>query len=69
MLGYAFLRLWLFKRVKKPVQELEWEDLTLSTDQVSGEKHLRHQMTKDGFYKGRLVKDLRKPVKEDQEQE
>jgi len=26
-------------------------------------------MTKDGFYKGRLVKDLRKPVKEDQEQE
>jgi len=30
---------------------------------------LRHQMTKDGFYKGRLVKDLRKPVKEDQEQE
>ena len=45
------------------------KNLTLSTDQVSGEKHLRHQMTKDGFYKGRLVKDLRKPVKEDQEQE
>ena len=40
------------------------KNLTLSTDQVSGEKHLRHQMTKDGFYKGRLVKDLRKPVKE-----
>ena len=35
------------------------KNLTLSTDQVSGEKHLRHQMTKDGFYKGRLVKDLR----------
>ena len=45
------------------------KNLTLSTDQVSGEKHLRHQMTKDGFYKGRLVKDLRKPVKEDQEHE
>lgn len=38
---------------------------TLSVDQVSGEKHLRHQMTKDGFYKGRLVKDLRKPIKEE----
>ena len=34
---------------------------TLSTDPVSGERHLRHQMTKDGFYKGRLIKDLRKP--------
>lgn len=38
---------------------------TLSTDPVSGERHLRHQMTADGFYKGRLVKDLRKPIKED----
>ena len=26
---------------------------TLSIDPVSGEKHARHQMTKDGFYKGR----------------
>tara|TARA_B110000014_G_scaffold46929_1_gene31092 strand:+ start:34 stop:243 length:210 start_codon:yes stop_codon:yes gene_type:complete len=41
---------------------------TLSTDQVSGERHVRHQMTADGFYKGRLVKDLRKPVKEDEDQ-
>ena len=41
---------------------------TLSTDQVSGERHVRHQMTSDGFYKGRLVKDLRKPVKEDDNQ-
>jgi len=39
-------------------------DLTLSTDPVSGERHLRHQMTADGFYKGRLIKDLRKPEKE-----
>ena len=38
---------------------------TLSIDPVSGEKHARHQMTKDGFYKGRLVKDLRKVEKED----
>ena len=41
---------------------------TLSTDQVSGERHVRHQMTADGFYKGRLVKDLRKPIKEDEDQ-
>jgi len=25
-------------------------------------------MTADGFYKGRLVKDLRKPIKEDEDQ-
>ena len=42
------------------------KDLTLSTDPVSGERHLRHQMTADGFYKGRLIKDLRKPVKEEE---
>jgi large subunit ribosomal protein L32 len=40
---------------------------TLSIDPVSGEKHSRHQMTKDGFYKGRLVKDLRKAEKEVEE--
>ena len=42
-------------------------ELTLSTDPVSGERHLRHQMTADGFFKGRLVKDLRKPVKEEED--
>ena len=42
---------------------------TLSTDPVSGERHLRHQMTKDGFYKGRIVKDLRKPEKDEAEEE
>jgi large subunit ribosomal protein L32 len=25
---------------------------TLSTDNVTGERHLRHQMTADGFYRG-----------------
>ena len=40
---------------------------SLSTDPVSGEKHLRHNMSADGFYKGRLIKDLRKPIKEDPE--
>lgn len=28
---------------------------TLSTDPVSGEKHLRHQVTADGFYRGKKV--------------
>lgn len=28
---------------------------TLSTDPVSGEKHLRHQVTVDGFYRGKKV--------------
>ena len=28
---------------------------TLSVDAVSGEKHRRHNMTADGFYRGRKV--------------
>jgi large subunit ribosomal protein L32 len=28
---------------------------TLSTDPTSGEKHLRHHMTPDGFYRGRKI--------------
>ena len=30
---------------------------SLSVDDVSGEKHLRHNMTSVGLYKGRLIKD------------
>lgn len=30
---------------------------TLSVDPTSGEKHLRHNVTADGFYKGRKVVD------------
>lgn len=29
----------------------------LSVDAVSGEKHIRHHMTADGFYRGRKVLD------------
>ena len=29
--------------------------LTVSTDSHSGERHLRHHVTKDGFYRGRLA--------------
>ncbi len=28
---------------------------TLSVDPTTGEKHLRHHMTSDGFYRGRKV--------------
>ncbi len=30
---------------------------TLSTDDTSGEMHLRHHVTPDGFYRGRKVID------------
>ena len=41
---------------------------SLSTDPVSGERHLRHNMSADGFYKGRLIKDLKKKSKESEEE-
>ena len=41
---------------------------SLSTDPVSGERHLRHNMSSEGFYKGRLVKDLKKKTKETEEE-
>ena len=41
---------------------------SLSTDPVSGERHLRHHMSSDGFYKGRLIKDLKKKTKETEEE-
>ena len=31
---------------------------TLSTDPTTGEKHLRHHVTADGFYRGRKVLNL-----------
>ena len=31
---------------------------TLSVDLVSGEKHLRHNVSADGFYRGRKVVEL-----------
>ena len=37
------------------------ETATLSVDATTGETHRRHHITADGFYKGRLIKDLRKP--------
>ncbi len=40
---------------------------TLSTDSVTGERHLRHQMTADGFYRGKKVVDIKKPEAETEE--
>ena len=37
----------------------------LSTDPQSGETHLRHRITPDGFYRGRRV--IEKPADSDQE--
>ena len=31
---------------------------TLSVDPTTGEKHLRHHITADGFYRGRKVVDI-----------
>ena len=42
-------------------------DLTLSTDPVSGERHLRHQMTADGFYRGKKVVEVKQPKEESEE--
>ena len=41
---------------------------TLTVDAVPGETHRRHHVTADGFYKGRLVKDLKKKSKESEEE-
>ncbi len=34
----------------------------LSTDKTSGETHIRHHMTKDGFYRGRQVVQVKSAV-------
>lgn len=42
---------------------------TLSTDAESGERHRRHHLTKDGFYRGRqaIVRPVDAHVNEDEE--
>ena len=37
----------------------------LSTDPTSGETHLRHHVTKDGYYRGRKVIDTKSAVEVD----
>lgn len=38
----------------------------LSTDPQSGETHLRHRITPDGFYRGRRV--IEKPAEKDEQE-
>lgn len=37
----------------------------LSIDQVTGETHLRHHITPDGYYRGRKVLNINSPVEEE----
>ena len=76
MIGYRFLRHIMAVQKSKVTRSRRGQrrshdslkSKTFSVDPVTGEKHLRHQMTKDGFYKGRLIKDLRKPIKEESQE-
>jgi large subunit ribosomal protein L32 len=38
----------------------------LSTDKTSGETHIRHHITKDGYYRGRQVIESKVPVETDE---
>jgi large subunit ribosomal protein L32 len=40
---------------------------TLSVDQATGEKHRRHHISPDGYYKGRLVIDKSKTFENDED--
>ena len=37
----------------------------LATDPTTGETHLRHHVTKDGYYRGRKVVEVKAPVVEE----
>jgi large subunit ribosomal protein L32 len=39
----------------------------LSVDPTTGETHLRHHITADGFYRGRKVIDVRQAVEDEDE--
>jgi len=41
---------------------------TLSVDPVSGETHLRHHMTPDGFYRGRQVIAAAEEIEDDEDE-
>lgn len=41
---------------------------TLSTDPTTGEVHLRHHITPDGYYKGEKVVDTDVDIEEDDEE-
>jgi large subunit ribosomal protein L32 len=39
---------------------------TVSTDSTTGERHHRHCMTEDGFYRGRKIIDVKKKTDDDE---
>jgi large subunit ribosomal protein L32 len=41
--------------------------VTLATDPMSGEKHLRHHISRDGYYKGRQVLPEKEEIATDEE--
>ena len=41
----------------------------LSTDQTTGEIHLRHHMTEDGFYKGKKVMEVKIKIEASESEE
>ena len=50
------------RRLSKKLQKRAHQSLsnpTLSTDPVTGERHMRHQMTADGFYRGKKVVEIK----------
>lgn len=40
---------------------------TLSVDKTTGETHLRHHLTADGYYRGRKILDTNDAYEEDEE--
>lgn len=42
---------------------------TISIDPVTGEKHRRHHMTKDGYYRGRQVLNAATETAQDEDEE
>lgn len=42
---------------------------TLSTDAATGETHRRHHVSRDGYYKGRMVVNKAATVEEDSDEE
>jgi len=45
------------------------ENISLSTDISTGEMHLRHHITKEGYYKGQLILKNKKQNKKNKEEE
>tara|TARA_B100001029_G_scaffold164894_1_gene156129 strand:- start:95 stop:298 length:204 start_codon:yes stop_codon:yes gene_type:complete len=45
------------------------KNASLSTDSVTGEKHRRHHVSEDGFYKGKKVLEIKEKYSEEEVEE